>query len=176
MAIGTTLAGILIGSGISAGVSAYGASRAAGAAKDAAKTQAESADKAIALQRDIFETRRQDLAPYTSAGGAAMNTLAEAMGLPAGPAPAPMAGGAPPVSTARQRPPEAPALGLAGPRNAPMTPMAPPAGSKASAQTASSMAPAVGGAVRMQTPTGQIVLVPAERVNEAVLRGGQVVQ
>lgn len=179
MAVGTTLAGILIGSGISAGVSTVNAARQAGAAKDAAKTQAASADQAIDLQRDIFNQRRADMAPYMGAGQSAVTTLAGAMGLPIAPQAPPMTGAAGPVGPQRTRPEGAPVIGHAGPRPdgaagaQPMrTAMAPQA---AQQQSASSFAPGSGGSVRVQAPTGQIVMVPAERVEEAISNGGQVV-
>ena len=40
----------------------------AGAARDAAETQAQGSDAAIALQREMWETARQDIAPWRQAG------------------------------------------------------------------------------------------------------------
>ena len=52
------------------------------AAKDAAKTQGKAADKAIALQREMYETSRSDLQPWAGTGGAANSSIAAMYGLP----------------------------------------------------------------------------------------------
>jgi hypothetical protein len=51
------------------------ASMQAKAAKDAAKTQAESADEATQLQREMYEQQRQDIAPWRQAGVQALGGL-----------------------------------------------------------------------------------------------------
>jgi hypothetical protein len=61
--------------GISAGVGALSASKQASAAKSAAKTQAQSADAALALEREQWEQSRADLEPWRVAGLSALGGL-----------------------------------------------------------------------------------------------------
>jgi len=161
----------------------------ADAAKKAAEQQVAAGDKAIDLQRDIYNQTRADLGPYRDVGGQAMGTLGAAMGLPGG-------GGAPPGpgdpgiglgrsttgatmypdgTTGRIRPPDAPVTGRAQPRAGRLGDAVP----VAQQRTASSMTPAGGqmdsSMVRMQSPTGQMVMVPAAKVAEAQQMGGKVV-
>ena len=63
-------------------LSFLGARSQAGAAKDAAKIQAESAEKALALQREMWQQQQANQAPWVSAGQGAVSTLARLMGTP----------------------------------------------------------------------------------------------
>jgi len=65
---------------IGAGVGLYAANKQSGAAKGAAETQAEAADRALELQRQLYLQTREDLAPYREAGPAALQTLQELAG------------------------------------------------------------------------------------------------
>lgn len=65
-----------------AGGAAYAASRTAGAAKDAANTQAAAARDANNTQLTMYDTTRQDQAPWRGAGGNAVNALDQFYGLP----------------------------------------------------------------------------------------------
>lgn len=173
MAIGTAMTALILG-GINAGAKIISSHQAAGAAKDAAQAQSGSIDKAIGEVRSAH-------APYAGVGGAAMQQLGTLLNLPAGPsggAPPPPIAATPPVSQPQGPPPGSKRSGV--PSNAGMQPMASvlPDGA-ASSKSASSMAPAQSAAssmVRVQTPNGQIVLVPADRAEEAVQRGGRMVQ
>lgn len=63
------------------------------AAGSAAKTQAQSADAATGLQRDIYNQNRSDLAPWRDTGSNALKMLADSLGVN-GPDAASSAGGA----------------------------------------------------------------------------------
>lgn len=76
---------LLIGAGIAAGGGVASAAIGSRAAGKAAETQAESADEAIALQREMYQQQRQDTAPWRETGGQSVQTLGALMGLPSGP-------------------------------------------------------------------------------------------
>lgn len=76
--VGTAMATIIAGLA-GAGASVAGAKMASGAQKDAAKTQAESADKALAVSKQMHEQERADLGPYRSAGQGAVSALARGL-------------------------------------------------------------------------------------------------
>src|SRR3989304_3934104 len=80
MAIGTGL-GLLIGGLIGAGGSVAGSAIAGSAAKGAAKTQVEAADKASQLEREIYQQNRSDIAPWRTTGTAALQQLANLLGI-----------------------------------------------------------------------------------------------
>jgi hypothetical protein len=90
---------LLIGAGIAGGTSLASAAIGSHAAGKASDQQQESADKALALQQQMYQQQRADVAPWRNAGGQAVTTLSGLMGLPAGPA----AGQTEPVSPADQR-------------------------------------------------------------------------
>lgn len=75
-------AAIPIAIGAAGGLGFLGARSQANAAKDAAQTQAESTDKALALQREMWAAQQQNQAPWVSAGQGAVSTLARLMGTP----------------------------------------------------------------------------------------------
>lgn len=82
--IGTTAA--LIMGGLAAAGTVAGASISSNAAKSAANTQAQVADKSLALQQSQYDTTRADLAPWRAAGSGALQMLSDSLGLngPAG--------------------------------------------------------------------------------------------
>lgn len=57
-----------------------GANKQAEAAQNAAKTQADAAEKAIQIQKDMFDQVRSDLDPYRTAGSDALAQLMAGMG------------------------------------------------------------------------------------------------
>lgn len=63
-----------------AGAGLVGASMGASASKSAANTQAASADRAAALQKEQFDITRNDQAPYRDAGGLYLNKLMHLLG------------------------------------------------------------------------------------------------
>lgn len=52
------------------------------AAKSAAQLQAEEQDKALAFQRDVWNTQQKEEAPYLAAGGGAISTLSRLLSTP----------------------------------------------------------------------------------------------
>jgi hypothetical protein len=79
---------------IGAGVSAYGASKQSSAARQASQTQAESADRALALEREQWEQSRADLEPWRLAGTQGLIGLQQLVQQPLQ-APGPFTGPAP---------------------------------------------------------------------------------
>lgn len=162
------------------------------AAKKAAEQQTSAGDKSIALQREMYEQSRADLAPYRNTGGAAMGTLGSLMGLPTGGSGADAAAdpSAPPVgANPNRRPFSGDPVGHAQPRTEPLPGKqarladARRVQAGASQQASSSFAPRAdgargqgGGLVRMQAPDGRVVLVPSAKVQEATSQGGVVLQ
>jgi hypothetical protein len=65
----------------SIGVGLYRSHKQAGAAKDAAATQAASADKAINLQRQMWQQQQANMAPWLRTGGGAMGQMGALMGI-----------------------------------------------------------------------------------------------
>jgi hypothetical protein len=64
--------------------SAYGAHKAASASEKASGLQADSANRALDLQRNIYNQQQQMQAPYMGLGNSAAMTLGRLMGAPAG--------------------------------------------------------------------------------------------
>lgn len=67
--------------GITAGASIIGGGMAAKGASDAASTQANAADRAAALQKQMFDEQQRMSAPYREAGITGQNRLMELLGL-----------------------------------------------------------------------------------------------
>jgi|SRR5262252_1387315 len=95
MAIAT---GALIGLGIASAAGGVASSAIqAHAAGKAAQQQQQAADRALALQQQMYQQTRSDLAPYMGAGTQGLTSLTSLLGLPAAPAaaaPAPLGQGA----------------------------------------------------------------------------------
>lgn len=119
---------------------------------DAAKIAAETADKDRAEAKRVYEEDRADLAPYRALGVGSVGALSTGLNLPAYTPPPPTA--APMASLAAPR--------MAVPRD-PTNP-APDAGPRAQ-----------GGTVPILAPNGRQVSVPEAQVNEALAKGGQLV-
>jgi hypothetical protein len=73
---------IVIAAGIAAGGSLAGGALASSGAKSAAETQAAAGDKALALQKDMYDQTRQDLAPWVTSGSQANTTLSSLLSTP----------------------------------------------------------------------------------------------
>ncbi len=67
--------------GITAGASIIGGGMAASGARDAANTQADAANRAAALQKQMFDEQQRMSAPYREAGVTGQNRLMELLGL-----------------------------------------------------------------------------------------------
>lgn len=82
-----TWALVAVGGGalIGAGASIFSSSQAAGAAQDASAAQVQAAQLAQQTQLGIYNTTRNDLAPYNFSGQNANNALSQFMGLPSSP-------------------------------------------------------------------------------------------
>jgi hypothetical protein len=95
--IGLAGAGLVTGNPalVGIGASVLSGGMAADASKDAAQTQSESADRAMAenrrvydqsagIQKQVYDTTRADLAPYMAVGGGAMGNAGSMVGLSPG--------------------------------------------------------------------------------------------
>lgn len=67
--------GLGISAAIGAGASIFGAHEAASASKNAAAVQQQSADKALAVEKGIYDNQVAMLSPYVQAGTASMQAL-----------------------------------------------------------------------------------------------------
>lgn len=67
--------------GFTAGASIIGGGMAAQGGRDAANTQAQAADRAAALQKEMFDEQQRMSAPYREAGVTGQNRLMELLGL-----------------------------------------------------------------------------------------------
>lgn len=165
--------------------------------------QDKAAREALALQRGIYEQTRADTAPYRNVGGQSMNSLGYLMGLPAGPVQGPNADPGPlvpslqsAIDTTTTTAPQAETpddiykrtfleayrsyegspfhrFGAArdaanAARDAGTNPTAPQPQQQASATGYSGT-----GGVPIRTPSGRVVMIPADRVGEAEAKGGQ---
>jgi hypothetical protein len=72
---------IVIAGGIAAAGAIGSAIIASKAAKSAAQTQTEASDKALDLQKEMYNTTRSDLSPWTTQGQKAATALGSLMGL-----------------------------------------------------------------------------------------------
>lgn len=162
----------------------YGAKKSADAVTNAAETQAQSSEEAIALQKQMYEQDRADMAPYRNLGAYSVGALGHLTGMPptpSTPATAPSSGGAigpgVPVDTSAKPPDilkdtDTTLPGAQGPRGMPT--QAPESRSLrdlgARQQTQSSF-------VRMRAPNGQEkdvdqTMVDYYRQRGAVVLGG----
>jgi hypothetical protein len=156
----------IIGVGGSAAIQAYGAHKASKAAKEAAATQSASADQALALQKQMYDQTRQDLAPYRETGNTALSSLSSFLGLPAN-TPSPTV----PAAT--------PPAGLAPQAGAPPSHQLPqlqtPVGGQPYGPGHGYVAapPSQPGSVlvMLRAPNGQTKQVPADQVDYYVSRG-----
>jgi hypothetical protein len=138
------LAGPLIAGGTQIGSAAIQAK----SNSDAAKLESEAAEKALALQRQMYEERRADEAGYRRIGNGALGLLGQGMGIDMTPQPA-----APAPATAPQT------------SGGPMGALGPPA---------SPQAPQVA-FTSMRAPNGMVLQIPNDKVQQARSYGAQVV-
>ena len=118
--------------------------------KDSLAAYSEAQQKATALQGRMYDTSRNDLAPYRGIGGAALGPLGYAMGLP----------GYEAGNTGT--------LPATAPSNVSQT-TAPTAQPSTGAPTASSTAQS--GPVQLRAPDGSVQAVPADQVDHYLSRG-----
>lgn len=138
---GSLFGGLMTGRDlINAGTNVAGTLINAHAQGKAADREAEAADKALQLQREMWEKEYSDLAPYRKIGTDSLSTLSHLMGFPAQSAPqaAPMAGTSP---TGTPSPTQTPQMAA--------------------------------GMVKVQSPTGQVGLVPQDKLQAALAAGGR---
>lgn len=143
------------------------------AAKDAARIQSQSADKALAFNRDLYADQRSMVAPYVTGGQTAFNNLMARYGNAGNPIPGyadPNArfGDAtslmhPLVSSSRPRPMGAPATGTAVPRGLSLGQMGSVPNQAGMAQPAPM--------VTLRAPTGEVKAVPSHLAQQFIARG-----
>ncbi len=165
---------------IQGGATIFGAKTAANSNTEAAKLQAATADKALAIQKQMYDQTRTDEAPYRAFGAGALGALSQGLGVaptPAAPTVASASGvmsalaGAPHASNPNQQP----AIGTAMPRPADQ-PVPPQYGvpRPAESQTAA-QAQTTSGYVQMRSPTGQVKAVAPDQVAHYSQLGAQVI-
>lgn len=143
-------AALLIGAGISAATGLIGANKQANAAKDAARTQSQSADRAIALQRDIYQSQLGLMQPYIHGGTQAFDSMMRQYGDAGRPMAnyQPMPSGLMQGRQGRAQPPMGGGLMGGAPR-------------------------AGGGQVKLQAPNGEVQIVPAAHAQHYIGLGAK---
>ncbi len=91
MAIATGTA-LLASAALSGGLQLAGAAKASSSANKAADQQVASADKGLALQKQIYNEQKAGMQPYAQFGQQALGSLGSLMGFPALPPPTPPTG------------------------------------------------------------------------------------
>jgi len=137
----------LILGGASAGMSLFGANKAAKASEKAAAQQAQSAREALALQGQMYQQTRSDLAPYRQEGAQGLTALTALLGLP----PTGASGAAP---------------GVLSPAPTAPTSLGPPLPGQYGPPGSLS-----GSMVMLRAPNGQTKAVPASQVDYYLARG-----
>lgn len=168
----------LIVIGVSAAVSAYSAHKAAEAQKESTEAQTKTADKSLAVQKEMYEQTRTDEAPYRQFGSGALNQLAFGLGidLPAKPV-ITAAPGPPPPEKAVPRVPGPIVTRPGEPRSAapagavPTTPAGAPG--PGAAPQAAAAAQTRSGYIRMRAPTGEVELVGPEEQDTMRAQGAE---
>jgi len=127
-------------------MSLFGANKAAKASEKAAAQQAQSAREALALQGQMYQQTRSDLAPYRQEGAQGLTALTALLGLPPAPAGAPVTG-LPGLPTPQARTPN-PGAVYTGHSAVPRDAM-----------------------VMLRAPNGQTKAVPASQVDYYLARG-----
>jgi hypothetical protein len=151
---------LAIGAGVSAAAGIYETNK-------ASDTQQKATDQSLALQKQMYDTTRSDLAPYASIGTGALGNLRTLAGLPA-----PSAVGTNPGIVPN-------GIGHTAPAGAPSQGTAVPRAGSGSLSMAGSQSPAQmqtsSGYVTMRAPDGSTAQVDQAHVARAVQLGGQVV-
>jgi len=135
----------------------------------ATQAQVDAANKALELQRRIYEQQRSDLSPYRNIGSSSVSELSRLMGLPAAsdtttPFFQPQGGSGAPAAPLVTGPTGAPAPHQTNPNNAPVVGQAVP-------RTLSGLAG--DGMVNMVSPDGRPARVPQNQVQAALAAGGR---
>lgn len=141
----------IIGAGASLGGAAIGSK----GISDAAKIQAESADKALQVQKEQYALQRQDTAPYRALGQGAVGNLGYLSGIDTQSKVPELSQTVPNVPYGQTAAPTSP-LGTLGQ----MAPAAPAQSPQA-------------GMVRVKAPSGQVGLIPQARLQDALAGGMQ---
>ncbi len=131
---------------ISAGLGLLGTAISSHQTSKATEAQLQATREALALQKQMYEQTRADTGPYRALGGGSANTLSYLLGTSGHPE------GVQPFTDTTIAP-----MGTAAPRSPMPTPQQPVA------------QPAM---VQMRSPNGQVGMVPAERVQDALQAGG----
>lgn len=187
MSVATSTA-IIVASSVAAGATVYGAHKAGSAAEHAADTQASSADKALGVQKEMYEQQRSDLSPYRAAGQGSVGQLSYLLGVP-GFEKGPMSQMAKPAATTGTAPAPPPYGGLTSndflgsiiggklpPGAQQLQTTAPGAGSDPLASFKAGQAAAGGGPmVTVRAPTGETRAIPQSQLQKALTLGGQIV-
>lgn len=171
--IGLGVAGVVTGNPalIAAGGSVLAGDVAATASKDAARTQAAAADRAMGVQRQVYDDARATLSPYTALGASAAGSLGSLLGLPAG-------GGGMVTAPAGAAAATAPAL--AGTAGAPGPGMVGAVEGKRDPMNASGYGGGRGGSIAslsgvqmLEAPDGTVKAVPRDRAAFYLRRGAR---
>jgi hypothetical protein len=136
-------------------------------ASKAAEAEKEAADKALALQSNIYQQQRSDLAPYRNAGASSLSALTYGLGLD----PSKSADTTTPYFAQQAQGQNTAAQQTSQAQNR----MPPAAPSQAMPRTSLSAisAPAANGFVNMVSPDGRPARVPQNQVQAAMAAGGR---
>ncbi len=136
-------------------------------ASKAAEAEKEAADKALALQSNIYQQQRSDLAPYRNAGASSLSALTYGLGLD----PSKSADTTTPYFAQQAQAQNTAAQQTSQAQNR----MPPAAPSQAVPRTSLSAisAPATNGMVAMLSPDGRPAQVPQNQVQAAIAAGGK---
>lgn len=154
---GRTLADIALG-GARLYLQNRQANNALDASKQAQQAQNDAAQKAIDLQKEMYQTTRNDLAPYRALGQGASAGLGYFMGIPGYE-----------QGNRGILPPSAQGQPITPPATAPTAPAMPSSGTTAPATASEPM-------VAMRAPDGSMRAVPQSQVSHYQARGAQVAQ
>lgn len=170
-------AAIPIAIGVSGAMGLYGAKKQADAGKQAAQVQTDYGNKALDLQKQMYEQDRADQAPYRNIAYGALNTLGSMMGpsFNAGGGGFRPSMGGQPSGSANGAPPMAQGLHLGS--TAPPSPMT-PQDLPAPVSVGSGMTPAAaangGDTVLMRAPNGATARIPRDQVSHYAAKGATV--
>ncbi len=187
MSVATSTALALIGTGVAAGGTIYAAKKGADAAKDASKTEAESADKALQVLKEQYELERGDNAGYRAIGQGGLGNLAYLSGIDldaekAKANPDKTAAEAVRQSVEDQARAQMPGQvdttlpGAPGPRGAPRMPTSLSAYGPTNPRgffNKPVQELTQGGMVRVQSPSGQVGMIPSTQLQAAIRAGGR---
>jgi hypothetical protein len=164
----------------------FGAKKKADAAKEAVNYQRQATDKAVALNRDVYQQQLAQQQPYMQAGQQGLTNLQQIVGnqqnrfgggmVPGQGGPAPMnlatAFGPPPQGPTPQQGPQGPPMG--GPPQGQMGGGMPPQAAQGSPQGAPQ---GQGQMVRLQAPTGEVIPLPANhpKIQQLIAAGARMV-